>query len=299
MKVAVLMSTYNGEKFLHEQIESILAQTGNFSMDLWVRDDGSQDDTLKILEEYSIEGKLQWYSGKNLGPALSFWDLIMHCPGYDYYAFADQDDYWLPEKINSGLLMLQDECTPALYCANADLVDAELNTLGRKVYRVHPKLDFETFLCETGLMGCTMVFNDSLAQIIHNHSMPHNIIMHDAFLAGVCLTVGGKIVYDQRSFMKYRQHGNNVVGVSRGFIQTLKGRVKDILTRDTIGIAENAVELKQFPAANGDIAAWIDKVSLYRMNFLNQLLLAVSPRTHYMNLNLSIRHRLKILLGNS
>ena len=76
MRVAVLMSTYNGENYMKEQIESILNQRGNFELDLWVRDDGSTDATKKILMQYEIEKKLHWYEGRNLKPALSFMDLI-------------------------------------------------------------------------------------------------------------------------------------------------------------------------------------------------------------------------------
>lgn len=298
MTVAVLMSTYNGAKYLREQIESILNQTGDFSLELWVRDDGSCDDTLAILEEYKNKGQLKWYSGGNLGPAHSFLDLIKHCPGYDFYAFADQDDYWLPEKTSAGVSALQGKSVPALYCANADIVDANLKTVGRNVYRVSPRLDFETLMCASGLMGCTMVFNHHLAQIIQNHGMPGKITMHDAFLAEVCLTVGGELVFDRQAYMKYRQHGNNVVGVAHSFVQTVKGRTKKILTKDKIGIADNACELRQYGPINDEIAQWIDTVASYRENFLNRVMLAFSSRTRYMNFNLAVQYRLKILLGN-
>lgn len=298
MRVAVLMSTYNGEKYLREQIESILAQVGDFTLDLWVRDDGSQDKTVDILEEYAYKKGVKWYSGENLGPAHSFLNLIQHCSGYDYYAFADQDDYWMSDKIFEGLLALKDACVPALYCANAELVDAKLKPLGRLVYRTSPKLDFETLMCARGLLGCTMIFNDLLAKEIQNHEMPNKITMHDAFVALACLTVGGEIIFDQRAHMKYRQHGNNVVGVSQGKIQTLKGRMKDIFTRDEIGIAENASELKRYSAASSEIEEWIERVCSYKRSLISRALLAFSTRTRYMSLNMSITYRLKILLGN-
>ena len=71
MRVAVLMSTYNGEKYIREQIDSILEQSGNFDLDLWVRDDGSKDSTQQILQEYAQQRKLHWYTGENLGAAHS------------------------------------------------------------------------------------------------------------------------------------------------------------------------------------------------------------------------------------
>ena len=144
MRVAVLMSTYNGENYMKEQIESILNQRGNFELDLWVRDDGSTDATKKILMQYEIEKKLHWYEGRNLKPALSFMDLIKHCENYDYYAFADQDDYWMPDKLLTGIMQIKDIKTPSLYCSNAELVDDNLKSLGRDVYKCDPKTDIYT-----------------------------------------------------------------------------------------------------------------------------------------------------------
>lgn len=98
MKAAVLMSTYNGARFIREQLDSILDQTGEFELDLWVRDDGSTDGTKDILNDYESRGLLRWYTGENLGPAQSFLDLVRRTLGYDWYAFADQDDFWMPEN---------------------------------------------------------------------------------------------------------------------------------------------------------------------------------------------------------
>ena len=182
MRVAVLMSTYNGENYMKEQIESILNQRGNFELDLWVRDDGSTDATKKILMQYEIEKKLHWYEGRNLKPALSFMDLIKHCENYDYYAFADQDDYWMPDKLWTGIMQIKDIKTPSLYCSNAELVNDKLKSLGRDVYKCDPKTDIYTLACAGGLLGCTMIFNCALAQMIQNYSIPERLVMHDFIL---------------------------------------------------------------------------------------------------------------------
>ena len=96
------MSTYNGQKYIRQQIDSILQQT-NVEVNLLVRDDGSKDDTIKILDEYKQEGKLTYYTGPNLGPQLSFLNLLNNCPKADYYAFADQDDYWEKDKLSTAV----------------------------------------------------------------------------------------------------------------------------------------------------------------------------------------------------
>ena len=110
------MSTYNGECFLREQIESLLKQN-NEDITILVRDDGSSDKTVGILEEYEKSGQLQAYSGRNLKPARSFMELIdkAHIEEYDYYAFSDQDDIWLPDKVHVAVQAIQKYDVPAMY----------------------------------------------------------------------------------------------------------------------------------------------------------------------------------------
>ena len=105
-KIIVLMSTYNGEKYLQVQLDSILSQE-NVDLELLVRDDGSTDSTKTILERYQSEGKLTWYSGKNKKPAYSFFDLLGKCKDADYYAFADQDDFWHEDKLINAIKRLE------------------------------------------------------------------------------------------------------------------------------------------------------------------------------------------------
>lgn len=299
MKVAVLMSTYNGEKYLREQIDSIISQSVEIDLDIWVRDDGSTDSTQKILEEYAQLGKIQWYSGENLRAASSFIDLIRQCKGYDYYAFSDQDDYWKPNKVQKAVDVLSKIGTsiPALYCANAELVGSNLEPLGRNVYVSMPRIDFETLCCAGGLLGCTMVFNSTLAKIIQNAPMPEKIVMHDFYVALLCSVLGGSIIYDSDACMKYRQHGNNVIGVKKG---SIVGRVKEILKKAEIGIAEQANTIVNnygsiIPQGN---ITWIIQISNYKKSFYNQVALAISKNTKYMNKNTSLRIRLSILIGN-
>ncbi len=300
MKVAVLMSTYNGEKYLKEQIDSILNQEGDFQIDLWVRDDGSKDKTLKILDEYAVQGKLNWYSQNNLGPAESFLDLIKHCPGYDYYAFADQDDYWMPYKISAAVEALSGKQGLYLYFSNAELVDSKLNSLRRKVYRTSPRLDFETLTCAGGILGCTTVFNAELAYWVQIRESPRFMVMHDFYIDELCLALGGEIICDLRSFIKYRQHENNVIGVSVGILKTIKNRIKSILERPKISIAEQASEILRLyeKEISSDKAEWLMKISSYRSSWISRMSLAFTRKTIYMNMNLGIKLRLSILLGN-
>lgn len=300
MKIAILMSTYNGEKYIKEQIDSILAQEGDFQIDLWVRDDGSQDNTQKILQEYANAGKLKWYTGVNMGPAKSFLDLLKHCEGYDFYAFSDQDDYWMTDKICAGLDMIVNEKVPALYCSNAELVNQSLQSYGRLVYKETPRTDFYTSSCAGGILGCTMLFNLQLARLVQKKEMPEKIVMHDFYMVVLCGAVKGKIIYDEQAHMKYRQHGNNVVGVSYGLMNTLKQRHKDIATRPKVSIAEQAQSVlklvyEEIPDEN---RKWLIKIVNYPKCATSKIALAVSLKTKYINKNMAMKLRLSILFGN-
>lgn len=300
MKLAVLMSTYNGECFLAQQIESILRQVCDFQVDLWVRDDGSEDRTHSILEKYALTGKLHWYTGKNMKPARSFLDLIQHCPGYDYYAFADQDDYWYPDKLQKGVDQIKGSSGPALSCANARLVDGALQPLGRDVYRVPPHVDFYSVTCSGGLMGCTMVFNRELAQLIQEKPLPQELIMHDSYLAVVCTLHNGMIVYDDAAYMDYRQHGSNVVGSSWKKTDALKNRIHILTVKNPNTLDKMADSIcRNYPdAPNQEKLRWLKGVSQYRKSVFRALKLAADPKPAYNSLNMAVTLRLAFLLRN-
>lgn len=312
MKIAVLMSSYNGENYIIEQIESILSQqrtyksidhnTEEFEVDLWVRDDGSGDGTVAVLQKYEKQKLIQWYQGSNIGPAFSFLDLMKHCAGYDYYAFCDQDDVWKSDKLVRAVNRLQfAKCNqPCLYLSNAELVDGSLQPCGRNVYKQKPKLDFETVACAGGLLGCTMVFNEALAGLIRDYDLPQKLVMHDFYTALVCVACDGEIFYDACATMKYRQHQENVVGVAQGFFGKIKDRLNNIFRKNTVSIADQAKEVLSIyeDRLNPDKKNWLYKVTNYRNNICSRIQLACSGKTRYINKNMGLTNRLAILFGS-
>lgn len=300
MKIAVLMSTYNGEKYLRRQIESILQQDCPMPVDLWVRDDGSQDGTRDLLQEYQREGKLRWYTGPNLRPARSFLDLVKHCEGYDYYAFADQDDVWKPAKLARAIARLADRQEPALYFSNARMVAEDLQDMGRDVYRSCPYRDFKTLCIAGGLLGCTMVFNGALARILQRTPVPEQLIMHDFYAAQVCGAYGGSILYDAEATMLYRQHSHNVVGVSRGKLDALKDRLQTVTHRPAVTVAQQARNVLDCcgDLPEGENRNWLRRVAGYTGNIFSAVALALSPKVHYTNWNKAVTLRLALLLRN-
>lgn len=228
--VSVLMSTYNGEKYIEEQIESIINQVG-VKVNLLVRDDGSSDKTLAILDEYANAGKLKWYRGKNLGAAYSFMDLIREAPDEDYYAFSDQDDVWDSNKLISAVTVLekygQEEIV--LYSCSVRVVTAELNEIVG-VNEAIPVTTFADGMIHNNNQGCTMVFGKALKMLLARYN-GRNLVMHDDLTMKLCLSVGGKVMKDQNCYMSYRQHGNNVIGTGESIGHSMKRRIRALFTQ--------------------------------------------------------------------
>lgn len=227
-RVLVLLSTYNGEKYLTTQLDSVLNQTYN-NVSILVRDDGSTDNTLKILEEYKNKGYLEWYQGENKKPAKSFLELLNRSGNYEYYAFCDQDDFWQPNKIEKAIDALEGEkdSIPLLYCSATTLVDENLLFLSdghKKNYR----LTFEESLVQSISPGCTFVFNKEAKQIISKVDDNDFYSMHDYLL--ICAVFGiGKVYYDEDSYILYRQHSSNVIGTQHNKVSILKNRLSRFL----------------------------------------------------------------------
>lgn len=211
------MSTYNGEAYLEEQITSIISQQ-NVRIHLLVRDDGSTDGTLNILEKYQDKGLLKFYRGCNIGAAKSFMDLLFKADEYMYYAFADQDDLWLKDKIYRAVSKL--DCiksSPAFYNSRAIVVDKNLNKTGIE-YGTLKVYNLQTQICRSSVIGCTMVINNELLQIIKMYK-PERLCMHDQWIAILCKAYDGIEIKDHESRILYRQHSNNVVGARNSLIK--------------------------------------------------------------------------------
>lgn len=209
MAVQVLMSTYNGARYIEEQLASIYAQQ-DVDVVLTVRDDGSTDDTLSILERECAAGRLNWYSGPNKGAAMSFWDLVLNAPDSEYYAFSDQDDYWDCDKLKVAVEAIKDDgSTPALYFCQTRLVDEALKEMPS--VKISPLLTYGEALIYQFVGGCTMVFNNALRKQLVKYT-PSFIRMHDLWVYDVAQAIGAHVVFDKEAHISYRQHGGNAVG---------------------------------------------------------------------------------------
>jgi len=233
--ICVLMSLYNGARYLAEQIESIAAQK-NVSVFLLGRDDGSSDTSARIFEEtcrkLNVPSRL--LTGKNLGPAQSFLDLVYQAArDFDYYSFADQDDVWLDNKLERAAQALaKSNGKPGLYVCRQYITDANLNIKG--LSRIPDKVGFGNALVQNIALGAATVFNLEALKLLQSIPRPQNFLMHDWWIYLV-LSSTAEITYDPCPCIYYRQHGRNVVGADTRFFDVLKRRyVNHIVNRSMV-----------------------------------------------------------------
>ncbi len=229
-KVQVLMSTYNGEKYLVEQLQSILKQDYS-NLCILIRDDGSTDNTLQILDEYSrLDERIKYYQSANIGAKRSFFELINNAdPLSDYYALSDQDDVWNTNKISRAInkLIINGD-KPLLYCCDTLLVNEKLEPMNNSIRKPLIKPSFGNALIENICTGCTCVFNRDLLYLVQNNE-PNFAIMHDWWLY-LCASAYGEVIYDSQPNVLYRQHGNNIVGARSNYYDEFKIRLYNYKT---------------------------------------------------------------------
>lgn len=269
--VCVLMSTYNGEAYLKEQINSILNQV-NVNVHLIIRDDGSSDSTISIIEEYVKNGVLTFYTDDdNLGPACSFMKLLYESGDFDYYAFADQDDIWLKDKLYNGILMIESyNYMPALYCSNQYIYkDEHINGLR---FNKDQDLGLVQAICGNVFSGCTMLFNNELASILREENKKPSkeilkIRMHDTWVIAVAQYTG-KVIYDTNSYIYYRIHSNNTVGIKKHNGKRFLNKMFNAELRD--GRSKLAKELLKFNSIDKNmefiVKAFANKEKLNLLN---------------------------------
>lgn len=212
-KVHILMSTYNGEAYLQTQLDSLFSQE-DVTVQLTVRDDASTDATVSILQQNMKKRSVTVIEGENCGAARSFMKLIQAVPTENsYYAFCDQDDKWLPEKLKHAIQMLSEypDTQPLLYYSDVRRVGADLEETEDPFHKNYHTEKFGAAMVQTAAPGCTMVFNHTLLKLLKSYE-PEYLSMHDSWVLRVCAAVGGTVYFDPDAWILYRQHSHNVVG---------------------------------------------------------------------------------------
>lgn len=234
MKVAVIMSTYNGEKYLRQQIDSILNQVG-VEKELFIRDDGSKDKTVEIIKEYEKRySNVHVDLGKNIGFRQSFIQELLKTEGFDYYAFSDQDDFWEPEKLFQGCISIKKskEKIPMVYYSNLNVSDENLNVY--RTTKLHTrKKSLASLVMRRSIAGCTMIFNKQMWEKIASVNITDDMLKrgHDSFILSLCYSIKGSVICDSSAYIKYRQHTSNTSGSSNGVYQRIKKESKNLLNK--------------------------------------------------------------------
>ncbi len=208
----VLMSSYNGEKYVGEQIESILNQK-QVRIHLFVRDDGSTDDTINIIERYqSRYGNIHLIRGENVGIHDSFRMLIEACEGSSFIAFSDQDDIWDYDKIITAIQIMK-EYKAHFYSSAARLVDQynqPLNISTSCASKYDYYMNGNSIVLTPGAQGCTMVLTSNLYNYLRGLAIPSDY-GHDTWIPIISYYLC-PCIYDSEERMNYRQHNNSWTG---------------------------------------------------------------------------------------
>lgn len=216
--IGILLCTYNGEAFLKEQLESFLAQTHE-RWRLFVSDDCSTDGTEAILNHYQCQlgEQMVVLKGPQKGFAQNFMSLIRNpAVRCDAYAFSDQDDIWMPDKLSRSIAiphLLSD--IPCLYCSRSQLVDAHGQRTGLSpLFRKHPS--FKNALVQSIAGANTMLINEATRKLLALTGIETPIVAHDWLTYLVVSGCGGSVVYDPEPTLLYRQHTGNLIGANIG-----------------------------------------------------------------------------------
>jgi len=276
-KVQVLLSSYNGEKYIGQQLDSIFSQEG-VEVHCLVRDDGSIDNTLDVIYEYQNKyDKLEVLHDENIGYKKSFMKLMQKSGEYDYYAFADQDDIWKPIKILKAIEQINDieKNSPVMYCSNCTLVDSELNYIGMLNGEENIIPDSKiTALVQGFAYGCTMVFNYNARNVIQKYN-PEREYAHD-FWIPIILKFIGEIIYDKNSYILYRQHDNNVFGSKSSIIKSIKIKMKLFKNKYFYSYLINDILNGYVDILKSEDCRMLEKISKYKTSFSKKVSLLLN-----------------------
>jgi hypothetical protein len=215
-QVAILLSTWNGATYLPDQLASFLRLTGPEWRIYW-RDDGSDDRSADIVRAFAAAAGAGLVVERNdnrgrVGITASFLSLLRGAPENCIVAFADQDDVWLPEKLERGVAALAHVADgPALYCARQSLVNATLQPIKVSAKLTEPP-GFPQALTQNIATGCTVMLNADAVRLIAASREPSDTL-HDWWAYLVVTAAGGRVLIDDTPTVLYRQHGGNAVGV--------------------------------------------------------------------------------------
>lgn len=293
-KVLVLMATYNGEKYLQEQLNSLYVQE-DVDISILIRDDGSKDTTRVILENNNYKHNLEWYEGTHLNVQKGFFELMKKAVSYDvkYIAFCDQDDVWDVNKLKVAVESIKGFNGPALYYSGQRLVNENMEFIEN--HQLNTYRNLKTRFVLSDFAGCTGVFNKALLTEIVKFE-PDYMLMHDTWVLRVCLCLGGNVVVDPNPRMNYRQHSGNTLGLGHTLGATIK-QIKQYLNEYQIERLTRELLQGYGDRMTPDYKELANWICDYRINKQSRKQLLNKKNIDFCNQGLNLVYRLKIKLN--
>ena len=295
--VVVIMSSYNSSNYIERQIDSILDQEG-VNVRLWIRDDGSTDNTVGIIRKYCIsDPRVALTVGNNIGTGLSFFEAIHTCTFEgDYFSFSDADDVWNSDKLLHSVTLLQahESAQPVALSTRLNVVNAELEHISySKLPRV--KLTFSNALVETVTTGMTIVMNRA-AYCALRVSRPESAVMHDAWVY-LLITAFGRFIYSPYPTVQYRQHDNNVFGTAHSFKKRMLLRWTKLLCSSPF--REQAIEFMTLHGSQLDDTKYrlLERYCNYNSSIWTRITFMLNPSVVKQGVLSNLYMRILILLG--
>jgi len=299
------MPTYNGERFLAEQLDSILGQRGDFELGITVRDDGSTDGTTDILRHYEREYGVKVIRGERVGVNGAIMELVNQADdAADLYAFSDQDDVWYDFRLQEAVTAhtghtehaIHTHKKPLLWTCSEELTDENLKPFGLMPRPKYLGL-FHNAIIQNKAPGHTQVFNRALRDLLKGYP-PEKIFVYD-WVAYLLASAFGEVLYCPKSCGMYRQHGSNAIGYSANWWSHFRRRLKRLFTGALRGIAEQQA---YFLVRYGESLAAEHRTVLYsfianRRNLLVRIRFALTTRIKRDTRLESLQFRILYILG--
>jgi len=242
-QIQILLSTFNGEKYLRQQLDSYVALEGFEKIKVLIRDDGSTDSTKDILREYQEKYGFDVILGENVGVTRSFFELL-NCSDKScrFLAISDQDDVWIAEKFTRALemLILLPQDIPLMYASLSEVVKEDLTFIGTTLNPAK-EAGFYNAMVQNIAPGHTQVYNRKMVDLLIEHGFDELTVV-DWWIYLVAGGIG-RVVFDHNCTVKHRQHGENAVGYQLGVISRTITRIKKLKRRDANAISR---QLKSF-----------------------------------------------------
>lgn len=297
--VQILMSSYNGERYLRQQLDSYAAQTAFDRIRVLIRDDGSTDGTRAILEEYREKYGFSVVYGENVGVNASYQWLLDHADlECAWFAFSDQDDVWLPHKIRRALEVLsaEDGTKPLLYASRSMVTDAGLQPIG--LSQSAPRgAGFYNAMLQNVCPGHTQVFNRAVLRLLRSNPADRSVVIDWwVYLLAAGL---GKVCLDDDYTVLHRQHGDNAVGYGTTFWALLGPRLRRLLRGDSYKMA---VQLQRYdrdfgPLLPADHRAELTAFLEHQRGLANRLAYVAHCRAYRQNKWETLAFKAYYLLG--